>query len=166
MNVVSVPEIQFESVAEREQPHKFVQYFNSKIWVIGVGILWFVTLFLSGACVKVIFLKLRPWMPGKIVKSDGPGGQWSSLLCSSIKHFRVWNTVYSLICPCFVLMFGFMSCQINSMSCLCHCVSGMMEKRVWSSIPILHISLICGRKKCCRTPRTKEKKRGSRRYVC
>lgn len=31
MNVVSVPEIQFESVAEREQPHKFVQYFNSKI---------------------------------------------------------------------------------------------------------------------------------------
>lgn len=100
------------------------------------------------------------------LKSDGPGGQWSSLLWSLVKPFRVWDTMYSLICPCFVLMFGFMSHQINSMPYLCLCVSGMMEKRVWSSIPILRISLICGRKKCCRTPRTKGKKRGSRRYIC
>lgn len=158
---------QFESVAEHEQPHKFAQYFSSKIWVIGVGVLWFITLlFLSGACVKVIFLKLGTWMPGKTVKTDGAGGQWSSLLCSSVKHFRVWDIICSLICPSFVLMFGFISCQINSMPYLCHCISGMMEKRVWSSIPILHISLICGRKKCCRTLRTKEKKRGSRRYIC
>lgn len=163
----AVPEIEFKSVKEHDQPYKFAQYFNSKIWVIGVGVLWFmICFFLSGACVKVIFLKLRPWMPGNIVKSGGAGGQWSPLLCSSVKHFRVWDTIYSLTCPCFFLMFGFMSCQINSTLCLCHCISGMMEKRVWSSIPILHISLICGRKKCCRTLRTKEKKRGSRRYIC
>lgn len=121
---------------------------------------------LSTACIKVTFLKSRPWVQGKIVKNDGTGVQCSSFKCSSVKYFRVWDTRYSLICLSFALMFEFMGCQINRMACLHHYISGMMEKRVWSFIPILHTSLICGRKKCCRTPRTKEKKRGSRRYMC
>lgn len=39
-----------------------------------------------------------------------------------------------------------------------------MVKKVWNFIPILHISLICGKKKCCKIQRIRGRKRGSRRY--
>lgn len=110
----------------------------------------------SGVATNLWPFSFLPWVPRSLTRTM-PGkallcAHTVCMLCSVMREAHLSGKRWS---GCFCL---------TNVLCWVHCFPGTMVRRGWSFIPTLRISLICGKKRCCKIQRIRGRKRESRRY--